>query len=100
MQQPRLRIAAALDEAGAAPGDTERWEGQTRLAVADLPGQFPHLGMDEEARITAGECVDDPGVLFLVSDYILPERQRHRYGVRGNRNRLAEFFAFPDGLLK
>ena len=52
----RLRVAAALDELGATPGGAERGEGQARLSVADLPRQFPHLRMNEEARITAGRA--------------------------------------------
>ena len=38
--------AGALNELRAYPSGTERWKGQARLPISDLPRQFSHLGAD------------------------------------------------------
>ena len=73
---------------------------QARPPVADLPRQFLHLGVDEEARIAAGERVDHLGLLLLVADHVLPARQRHRHGMRRGWNRAPKLLALPDRVLQ
>ena len=92
--------AGALDEIRAQPGGAERWKRQAGLSACDLSGQFPHLRLDEKARVAAGERVDHFRLLFLVAHHILPARQRHRDGVPRSRDGLAKLLSLPDRLLK
>src|ERR1019366_8378086 len=62
-----LRAAAAPDELRALLSRPHRWKRQARLPVTNLPRQFPHLSMNEEARIPARQRVDHLRFLLLVT---------------------------------